>query len=73
MQAAIETFETTQSQTKLEFRHHPFAKDPTKQKGRLQGQATKWQGEQLHINNLLYVDDGAFAFPTREDMEHGAQ
>ena len=73
MQAAIETLETNSTSTKLEFRHHPLANNPDKQKGRLQGQAMKWKGETLLVNNLLYVDDGAFAFPTRQSLEEGAQ
>ena len=70
MQAAIETFESLKNQTKLKIGHHPFSTDPSKQKGRSQGQATKWQDD---VGNILYVVNSAFTHPTREDVEKGAQ
>jgi len=45
IQAAFETFETISNTAKLEFRHHPMAKDPTNKSGRLQGQDTKTKME----------------------------
>ena len=53
MQAAFKTFETISNLVKLEFRHPPFATDPTNQRWRLQGQETKIKGKTLLINNLL--------------------
>ena len=52
MQAAIETFEKLMTQPKLEFRYHPFAQNPTKQKGRFQGQEMKWEGKKCLINTV---------------------
>ena len=73
IQAAFETFETISIPAKLEFRHHPTENDPTNQRGRLQGQETKMKGKPLLINNLLYVDYGALAFSTQQDLRTGAQ
>jgi len=73
MQAAIETFEKLTTQPKLEFRYHPFTQNPTKQKGRFQGQEMKWEGKKCLIDNLLYVDDGAFAYSSKQELEKGTQ
>ena len=72
MQGAIETFKKLTTQPKLE-RYHPFTQTPTKQKERFQGQETKWEGKKCLINNLLYVDDGVFAYSSKQEIEKGTQ
>eukprot|EP00978_Attheya_sp_CCMP212_P015928 scaffold41313_cov53-Attheya_sp.AAC.1 len=51
------------------FNYHENREKPI---GRLVGQRSQSKGSILLLNNLLYVDDGAFIFTNRPDMEKAA-
>jgi hypothetical protein len=72
MLAVMETLDLTGT-TKPEFRYFPQSDKPLKQRGRLLGQPTKSNGSSFNIENLLYVDDGAFLFQSHSDIQTGAQ
>jgi len=36
-------------------------------------QETKWDQNKCLIDNLLYVDDGAFAYSSKQELENGTQ
>ena len=33
----------------------------------------KWKGKKCLIDNILYVDDGAFAYSSKQELENGTQ
>ena len=53
---------------KATYHYFPSSKDPGKQKGRLAKQPTQSKGDTVQIDNLLYVDDGAFVCTTLESL-----
>jgi len=68
MQALMEeTLEPTLLTIKSEYCYFP------NNKGRLTGQRTASNGTPFQLNNLLFVNDGAFIFQNRLDIESGAQ
>jgi hypothetical protein len=73
MQAMAETLEDewkTANIQSVDLRHF---KDTPKHCGRMHGQAWKAKGTTFKLNNILYVDDGAFIFNTRSNMIMGAE
>ena len=49
------------------YHYFPSNKDPSKQKGRLTKQPTK--GSTIEVDNLLYVDDGAFVCTNPQSLK----
>mmetsp|Transcript_17850 Transcript_17850/g.25416 ORF Transcript_17850/g.25416 Transcript_17850/m.25416 type:complete len:183 (+) Transcript_17850:1795-2343(+) len=60
-------------QDKATYHYFPSNKNPDKQKGRLTRQPTQSKGDTVQIDNLLYVDDGAFVCTTLESLTSLAQ
>ena len=60
-------------ENKPTYHYFPSNKDPSKQKGRLTRQPTQSKGDTVQIDNLLYVDDGAFVCTTLESLTSLAQ
>jgi hypothetical protein len=73
MQAFAETLEDSWEEADIEvptYNYHPNRERPI---GRLVNQRTKSKGTLLLLNNLLYVDDGAFIFTNKTDMIKAAE
>jgi len=60
-------------QDKATYHFFPSNKDPGKQKGRLVKQPTQSKGNTVQIDNLLYVDDGAFVCTTLGNLTNLTQ
>jgi hypothetical protein len=75
IQAATETYVPIQmpEEESIEFRYFKIQREEKKQRGKLVGQNTTSKGEKLHINNSLYMDDGAFLFTTLQALQTNAQ
>ena len=74
MLAATDSFtHSFTHQDKATYHYFPSNKNPDKQKGRLTRQPTQSKGDTVQIDNLLYVDDGAFVCTTLESLTSLAQ
>ena len=70
MLAAIDSFTNNYThENKPLYHYFPSAKDPNKQKGRLSKQPTQSKGNTIEVDNLLYVDDGAFICTNLESLK----
>jgi len=72
MQAFADTLSTPLQAENIdapEYRYHPHRARPY---GRLLSQSTTAKGRTFHLSQLFYVDDGAFLFRSRDDLEKGA-
>ena len=58
---------------KAKFWYFPQSNNPLTQHSRLLGQLTNLNGTPFNTDNFLYVDDGAFIFQTREDIQSASQ
>ena len=67
VQAVMETLEQTLLTIKPEYRYI------ANNKGCLTGQRTASNGTPFQLNNLLFVDDGAFIFQNWSDIKTGTQ
>jgi hypothetical protein len=72
IQAFAETIEEEWEKAEIEIPSFNFHRNRERPIGRLVGQRTQSKGTLILLNNLLYVDDGAFIFTNREDMEKAA-
>ena len=73
MQAFAETLEDSWEEAEIEvptFNYHRNRDNPI---GRLVNQRSQSKGTLLLLNNLLYVDDGAFIFTNKTDMIKAAE
>ena len=66
IQAATETYEPVKEpeEEAIEFRYFKIQKGDKKQHGKLVRQNTKSSRSKIQVDNLLYMDDGAFLFTT---------
>ena len=60
-------------QNKAIYHYFPSNKNPDKQKGRLTKQPTQSKENTIEVDNLLYVDDGAFVCTTLESLANLTQ
>ena len=69
MLAATDSFTSSYThENKPIYHYFPSNKDPNKQKGRLTKQPTQSKGTTIEVDNLLYVDDGAFVCTTLQSL-----
>jgi hypothetical protein len=74
MMAATDSFTTSfQLEDKPTFHYFPDKKEVHKQNGRLKGQYTNAKGTIFTVENLLYVNDGAFLCNNKKDLERLTQ
>jgi hypothetical protein len=74
LMAATDSFTPSfQLEDKPTFHYFPEKKNAHKQNGRLKGKCTNAKGTTFAIENLLYVDDGAFLCNNRNDLERLTQ
>jgi len=74
MLAATDSFaDSFAHQNKAIYHYFPSNKNPDKQKGRLTRQPTQSKGNTVEVDNLLYVDDGAFVCTTMESLTNLTQ
>ena len=76
MQAAIKTLQSRLTCNKLNFKYFPIQKNSSKvQYGwlSLQPKAKTMKGNPFQVDNLLYIDDGAFLFETLKELTTASQ
>eukprot|EP00978_Attheya_sp_CCMP212_P040944 scaffold229102_cov58-Attheya_sp.AAC.1 len=72
IQAFAETLEEEWEDADIDIPTFNYHENREKPIGRLVGKRSQSKGSLLLLNNLLYVDDGAFIFTSRPDMEKAA-
>ena len=72
MQAMAETLEAEWILHNIETTEYRYHKETKVIKGRLCGQDPKAKGVTFSLFKILYVDDGAFMFTSKNDMVRGA-
>ena len=70
MLAATDSFNNSYThENKPIYHYFPSDKNPKKQKGRLTKQPTQSKGTTIEVDNLLYVDDGAFVCTNLDSLK----
>jgi hypothetical protein len=74
MMAATDSFRPSfQLEDKPTFHYLPNKKEVYKQNGRLKDQCTNAKGTIFTVENLLYINDGAFLCNNKKDLERLTQ